>query len=194
MGNVERVALYARVSTDEQTAEPQLDALRRYATARGLEAAEFIDVGVSGRKDRRPSLDDLMACVRRREVDAVTVVKLDRLARSVRHLTNLAAEFEALGVGLVVLDQAIDTTTPSGKLLFHMLAAISEFEIELIRERTLAGVAAARRRGAQIGRPEVTDRRLRDRIHRLKAGGSSQRRIAEVVDVSKSTVQRVLAT
>ena len=148
-----RIALYARVSTADQHPEIQLHALREYARARGLEAIEeFVDQGVSGAKDRRPALDQLLKDAQRRRFDLVACVKLDRLARSVRHLTTLAAEFEALGIGLVVLDQAIDTTTPSGRLLFHVLGAIAEFERDLIRERTAAGMRAARRRGKRIGR------------------------------------------
>ena len=147
-----RVALYARVSTQDQNLEAQAHALRTYAEARGLQAQEFHDQGQSGAKDRRPALDALLQAVRRREVDGVVVCKLDRLARSVRHLTALAAEFEALGVHLVVLDQAIDTSTPSGRLLFHVLGSVAEFERDLILERTHAGLAAARRRGIVVGR------------------------------------------
>lgn len=191
-----RTAIYARVSTSEQTADPQLHQLRKYVLARaGVEAAqvlEFVDEGVSGRTDRRPALDRLMDAARRREVDAIAVVKLDRLARSVRHLTQLVGELEALGVDLVVLDQGIDTSTPAGRLLFHVIGAIAEFETDLIRERTVAGVEAARRRGKRIGRPEVTDRKLRERIVRLsRIGRKSTREIAALVGVSKSTVARI---
>jgi DNA invertase Pin-like site-specific DNA recombinase len=191
-----RTAIYARVSTSEQTADPQLDRLREYVAARGTGtqvAVEFVDEGVSGRKDRRPALDRLMAAARRREVDAIAVVKLDRLARSVRHLTQLVGELEALGVDLVVLDQGIDTSTPAGRLLFHVIGAIAEFETDLIRERTVAGVEAARKRGARIGRPEVTDQRMRERIVRLsQVGRKSTREIAALVGVSKSTVARIV--
>jgi DNA invertase Pin-like site-specific DNA recombinase len=186
------IALYARVSTADQRPDTQLDSLRRYAGDRGTEAREFIDHGVSGAKDRRPSLDRLLAACRRREVGAVVVTKLDRLARSVRHLHNLAAEFEALGVALVVLDQSIDTSTPTGRLLFTMLGAVAEFERELIRERTTSGVAAARRRGRHPGRPPVLDRRTEARCRRLASKGDSLRTIAEKVGVSRMTVQRAL--
>ncbi len=104
-----RVALYARVSTSDQTVAPQLDSLRAYASARRLEVVqEYVDHGISGSRDRRPALDELMAKARRRAFDAVAVVKLDRLARSTRHLTQLAGELEALGVDLIVADQGID--------------------------------------------------------------------------------------
>ena len=149
-----RLAIYARVSTNDQTVAPQLDALEAYATARGLDVVDvFTDEGVSGSKDRRPALDELMAKAKRRSFDAVAVVKLDRLARSTRHLTQLAAELEALSVDLIVVDHGIDTSTPAGRLLFNMLAAIGEFELDLIRERTRAGLRAARKRGKRLGRP-----------------------------------------
>ena len=152
-----RLATYSRVSTSDQTVAPQQDALQSYAAARGLEIVqEFVDHGISGSKDRRPALDEMMVQAKRREFDAVAVVKLDRLARSTRHLTQLAAELEALGVDLIVVDQGIDTSTPAGRLLFNMLAAIGEFELDLIRERTRAGLRAARKRGKRLGRPPMT--------------------------------------
>jgi len=184
-----KIALYARVSTAEQHVEPQLHALRAYAEARGLElAGEYVDHGVSGAKDRRPALDRLLADARRRRFDVVACVKFDRLARSVRHLTALAAEFEALGVDLVVLDQNIDTSTPSGRFLFHTLGAVAELERDLIRERTRAGLSAARRRGKRLGRPKAIrgsdcftlERRLRE--------GASLSAIARELGCAVSTV------
>lgn len=189
-----RVALYVRVSTQDQHPDCQLEPLRTYAAARGLEiAGEYVDHGVSGAKTRRPALDRLVADARRRRFDAVACVKLDRLARSVHHLTSMGQELAALGVDLIVLDQAIDTSTPAGKLLFHVLGSIAEFERDLIRERTVAGMVAAKRRGARIGRP----RALRDvtalRLEQLVEAGHSQRAIAEQLKVGKSTVARAVA-
>jgi DNA invertase Pin-like site-specific DNA recombinase len=109
-----RAALYARVSTLGQTPENQLVALRAFAAARGWDATEYVDHGISGTRDRRPALDALLAAVRARKVDIVAVTKLDRVARSTRHLVTLAGEFQALGVDLVATDQQVDTTTPSG--------------------------------------------------------------------------------
>src|SRR5262245_30357042 len=164
----EVLGLYARVSTTEQRPEAQLYTLRTYAERRGIPATEYVDHGISGAKGRRPALAALRAAARRRAIAAVVVPKLDRLARSVRHLTALTAELDALGVSLVVLDQSIDTSTPAGRFLFHALAAVAEFERDLIRERTAAGLAAARRRGARLGRPPVPDARARARVHRLR--------------------------
>ncbi len=122
----------------------------------------------------------------------VAVTKLDRLARSVRHLTTMAA-VEALGVDLVVVDQGIDTSTPAGRLMFNVLGAIAEFERDLIRERVSAGIAAAKRRGVKLGRP----RRLSDAkaalLERLVASRQSVRAIAKALDVSKDVVAREIA-
>ncbi len=189
-----RLALYARVSTRDQHPDAQLAERRAYARRRGAEAVEYVDHGVSGAKDRRPALDALMAAVQRREVEAVVVTKLDRIARSVRHLTQLAADLEELDVALVVLDQAIDTSTSSGRLLFHVLGSIAEFERALIRERTTAGLAAARRRGRHPGRPRALDRRAQARARRLRQSAHSIRAIAQKLGVSKSVGARELAT
>ncbi len=186
-----RVALYARVSTRDQHIEPQLDALRSYAEARRLEVvAEYVDHGVSGAKDQRPALELMMREAKRRRSDAVAAVKLDRIARSTRHLTALAAELEAVGVDLVVTDQAIDTSTPSGRLLFNVLGAIAEFERDLICERTSAGMRAARRRGKHVGRPKVEV----DRLALLQGvqSGASVSELARKLGVSRATIRRLI--
>jgi len=186
-----RLALYARVSTAEQTVAPQLDRLRDYAEARGFAVVhEYLDEGVSGAKDRRPALDAMLADVRARKVDAVAVVKLDRLARSVRHLLTLSADFEALGVELIATDQGIDTSTASGRFLFNVLGSVAELERDLIRERTVAGLAAAKRRGKRLGRRPTLDGDAIDRARRMRAAGQSVRYVAGVLGVSKSAVSR----
>ncbi len=189
-----RAALYARVSTTDQNPEAQLHPLRDYAKARGFEVVgEFVDHGISGAKNSRPALDEMLTAARRRDLDVIVTVKLDRLARSVQHLVGMASELETLGVDLVVRDQAIDTSTPTGKLTFHVLAALAEFERDLIRERTHAGLALARKRGKKFGRPRATDSKQRARIVRLRTSGHSMRAIAEQVGVGRGTVERVLA-
>lgn len=185
-----RVATYSRVSTVSQTADNQLLALRSFATARGWIVTEFIDQGQSGAKEKRPQLDAMLAAVRARKVDVVACVKLDRLARSVHHLVAMVREFEALGVDLIVLDQSIDTTTPSGRLLFHVLAAISEFERDLIRDRVLAGLARARAQGRRLGRPKKAIDRVR--AERLLNSGFSLRHVARQLAVSPSTLSRAV--
>jgi DNA invertase Pin-like site-specific DNA recombinase len=188
-----RAALYARVSTAEQTPDTQLVALRAFAEARGWTATEFVDRGISGAKDRPPGLDALLGAVRARRLDVVAAcIKLDRLARSTRHLVTLAADLEALGVDLVVLDQAIDTTTPSGRLLFHVLAAIAEFERDLIRDRVLAGLRRAKAQGRHLGRRrryEIDGAEARA----LVAEGLSLRAIARRLHAHPMAVRRALA-
>ena len=140
-----RVALYARVSTGEQTVAPQLDSLREYARLRRLEiVAEYIDEGVSGAKASRPALDRLLADAKRRKFDAIAIVKLDRLGRSLHHLLTVLGELEALGVDLISLDDGLDTSTPVGRLFYQIRGAFAEYETGLIRERTRAGLRAAR--------------------------------------------------
>jgi DNA invertase Pin-like site-specific DNA recombinase len=186
-----RAGLYCRVSTTGQTAENQLLALRSFATARGWTVTEFVDHGQSGAKERRPALDALLGAVRTRHVDVVACVKLDRLARSVHHLVAMVREFEALSVDLIVLDQAIDTTTPSGRLLFHVLAAISEFEKDLIRDRVLAGLRRAKAQGVRLGRPRVAVDL--GRAVTMRNEGKSMRAVARALGVSAMAVSRALA-
>lgn len=188
-----KLALYARVSTTDQHPETQLASLREYAQRRGAEAVEFVDHGVSGRKDSRPALDRMLRDCRAGRVSALVVVKLDRLARSVRHLTNLVAELAELDVALVVLDQNLDTSTPSGRLLFHVLGAIGEFEAELIRERTRAGLAAARRRGSRLGRPHALAPETVECARALRATGKGLRECARELAVPLTTLRRALA-
>lgn len=193
-GDAKRVAIYCRVSTTEQTAANQTLVLKSFAGARGWAVTEYIDQGVSGAREKRPALDALLAAVRARQVDVVACVKLDRLARSVHHLVAMVREFEVLGVDLIVLDQAIDTTTASGRLLFHVLAAISEFERDLIRDRVLAGLRRARvqgtKSGRRIGRPRVPVDVSRARA--LLADGRSLRQVAKVLGVRLSTLARAV--
>ncbi len=187
-----RLAIYARVSTSDQRPEIQLAALRAYGKRRGADVLEFTDHVISGRQDTRPALTELLAAVRRREVDAVAITKLDRLARSTRHLCELSDELKAVGADLIVLDQAIDTSTPSGKLLFDVLAAVAEFEGGLIRERTLAGLEAARRRGKKLGRPRARrDPRLLARVRRLRKAGRSFAEVGSLLGVSKSMAAKL---
>ncbi len=189
-----RAAIYARVSTTDQDPSLQLDELGHYADARRLQVVgTYVDQGVSGARSQRPQLDALMAAAQKREFDALLVWRLDRLARSVRHLTTVAGELEALGVDLIVPGQAIDTSTPTGRLLFNVLGSIAEFERVLIRDRVVAGMRAAQRRGKAVGRPQRLSGGQRDRIVRLRHSGRSLRDIASLLGVSKSTVGRALA-
>lgn len=155
MTDAMRTALYYRVSTDDQTVQPQQQELRTYAQQRGWTvSAEFTDI-VSGSKSSRVSLDLMMNRIRQKEFDVVMVVKLDRLARSLSHFAQLVGEFDKHGVAFVCPGQGIDTSksNPAGRLQMHVLAAVAEFERSLIIERTKAGLAAARARGVKLGKP-----------------------------------------
>src|SRR5947208_7620450 len=150
-----RAAIYARVSTFDQEPENQLQELRRYVEARGWTAVEYVDRGVSGAKDRRHALDQLLADARRRRFDVVLCWRLDRLGRNLKHLITLLDELQALRVAFVSLAEGIDATTPAGKLQMHILGAIAEFERARIQERVRAGLARVRASGGRLGRPRA---------------------------------------
>jgi DNA invertase Pin-like site-specific DNA recombinase len=176
---------YARVSTDDQHPEIQSGLL----TDAGCERV-FTDKGVSGAKASRPELDACLAFLR--SGDVLVVTKLDRLGRSVRNLCELVANLGEMGVDLVATQQGIDTTTPTGKLLFHILAAVAEFERDLIMERTRDGLAAARAKGNVGGRkPTVTQDVLDIALARI-ARGHGVGAIARELKVGRSTLYRAL--
>jgi len=187
-----RAAIYARVSTVAgQSPQMQLDALREYAFRRELDVvAELVDHGVSGARDHRPALDKLMTAARRREIDVVLVYRFDRFARSVRHLVTALDEFKALGVDFVSYSESIDTSTPLGRAMFSIVAALGELERSLIVERSVEGQRRARARGTHVGRP----RRVVDvtEVLELRRAGSSVRAIARATGLSRTVVTRVV--
>ena len=193
MRDMKKVALYARVSTKNGWQDPatQLGPLREYAASRGLTVVqEYVDRGVSGAKEKRPSLDALMDDARRGQFDGVLVWKFDRFARSTRHLVTALEEFQKLGIHFVSLTEAIDTSTPMGRMVFTVLGAVAELERSLIVERVNAGLIRAKKEGKTLGRPRVIVNR--DKVARLKTEGLSVRAIAQQLGVSKSTVQNLL--
>ena len=194
-----KIALYLRVSTDDQTTDPQKMELQAYAAQRGWIVADtFVDT-ISGSKSTRLALDKMLAQVRQKRYDAVLVVKLDRLARSLSHFAQLVAEFDKHGVALVCPGQGIDTSkaNPAGRLQMHVLAAVAEFERSLIIERTKAGLAAAKARGVKLGKPS---KRLPDNhgeivAQWLKEGATQVRELANRLGgVSVSTAFRLAQT
>jgi DNA invertase Pin-like site-specific DNA recombinase len=186
------VALYARVSTSDQSCDSQLADLRRYAKQRFDVIREYIDTGVSGAQRHRPSLDALMADARKKHFDVVLVWKFDRFARSLKHLIDSLEDFAALGIDFVSYTEGVDTTTPSGRLLFHMVGAVAQFERDLIVERVRAGIAHAKAIGKCIGRPRAEIDA--DKVVALKAEGKSLRETARILGVPVSRVRRVLAS
>jgi DNA invertase Pin-like site-specific DNA recombinase len=186
-----RVAIYGRVSTTNhgQDISMQTRELEQFATARGWNLIEsYLDIGISGSKDRRPELDRLMADAYRRKFDVVIVWKFDRFARSVSHLLRALETFQALGVGFVSLSESLDTSTPAGKMVFTVLGAVAELERSLIAERVRAGLRNARAKGKRLGRP----RKIVDaaKIGRLRAQGVSWRKIARQTGCSAKTCRR----
>jgi DNA invertase Pin-like site-specific DNA recombinase len=169
----------------------QLAALREHVGRRGWEAAgEYIDEGISGSRERRPALDRLMADARRRAFDAVVVFRFDRFARSVSHLARALDEFRALGMEFVSLHEAVDTSTPMGRAMFHIAGAFAELEREIIRERVKAGVANAKRRGRRVGRPRALVNV--QEVFQRASQSFSGREIANGAGVSEATVRRLL--
>jgi DNA invertase Pin-like site-specific DNA recombinase len=190
-GKPRAVALYARVSTIDQNCEMQLQELRRYANQRFTRSCEYVDTGVSGTQRKRPQLDALMNDARKRVFDVVLVWKFDRFARSVKHLVDSLEEFRALGVDFISYTENVDTTTPSGQLLFHIMGAVAQFERDLIAERVRAGIAHARAMGKRIGRPLAAVDSTE--VRRLRSQGMSLRSVARALDVPVSRVRRALS-
>ena len=187
-----KVALYARVSTTNKQQDPalQLRELRAYARRRGFKVVEEYVDQASGIKERRPGLDALMDDARRRRFDAVLVWKLDRFARSLKHLVNALAEFEALGVAFVSFRDNLDLTTPAGRLMFQIIGAMAEFERSLIVERVRAGIANARAKGIRLGRPRLCVGLAK--AQRLRAEGLSLHNTAKKLGISRATLTRAL--
>src|ERR1041385_5863542 len=177
---IQCVALYARVSTlhGQQDPEMQLSELREYAGRRGLTIHQaYVDQGVSGSKESRPALNQLMSDARRCRFDAVLVWKIDRFGRSLKHLVNSLADLSAYGIAFISLRDNLDLSTPSGRLMFQMIGAMAEFERALIQERVKAGLRNAKAKGKRIGRPPV--KVDSSKLLELRADGLSWRAISE---------------
>ena len=188
-----KTALYARVSTADKNQDPemQLRELREYCAQRGWEAAgEYVDVGVSGSKDNRPELNRLMEDAKNGKFDGVLVWRFDRFARSSSHLLRALETFQKLGVEFVSLNEAIDTSTPTGKMVFTILGAVAELERELIRERVRAGLRNAKAKGRQIGRKPVSVDVIA--LQALRSEGLTIREVAVAMNLSVGLVHKTL--
>ena len=197
-GNISKkrtsVALYARVSTDGQTTENQLQELRKVADRNGWQIIqEFVDHGISGAKgrDQRPAFDEMCKGVIRKEFDLVMAWSVDRLGRSLQHLVTFLDELHSKKVDLFLHRQGIDTTTPAGKMMFQMLGVFAEFERAMIKERINAGLARAKAQGKTLGRPKVS-LQVENKIRKLRSTGKGIRKIASELRVGVSTVKRVV--
>jgi len=198
MAKRKRVALYLRVSTDEQTTENQRLELEAVAECSGWEVVEvYEDHGISGAtgRDKRPALDKLMQDATRRKFDVVAAWSIDRLGRSVHTVSAIMAELEALGIGQFYQQQAIDSMTPSGKAMVQMCLVFSELERGMMQERIKAGLARAKANGTKsgkaIGRPKVSEA-VEKAIMAARAEGKGIRKIAREVGVGTGTVQRLV--
>src|SRR3989442_5720814 len=185
-----KVAIYARVSTTNgQDPELQLRELREYCPRRGWEVAgEYVDVGISGAREQRQQLNRLIADAHRRRFDAVVVWKFDRFARSVSHVLRALETFRSLGIEFVSLSEQVDTSTPTGKMVFTVLGAVAELERSLIAERVRAGLRNARAKGKTLGRPRVAVDAAR--IASLRASGASWQTITRQLGISAGTAKR----
>ncbi len=187
-----RAGLYARVSTnDQQTLPMQSRAMREYAAPQGWTVAMQVrEVGSGAAK--REACEELLEAARRREIDIVLVWRLDRWGQSVADLWATLQELEHLGVGFVSLTEALDLTTPAGRAMAGLLAIFAEFEREILRERTRAGLAYARENGKRLGRP-MTAGLQASAIRQLHRAGASKSEIARRLDVGRTSVRRILA-
>ena len=194
-----RAAVYARVSTEDQSIVAQLDALERRAVDLGLtipDGQTYSDQGVSGRTDSRPEFDRLREAIRSRAVDAVLVTKLDRIDRSVPTALEFFAEAEAAGVRIIVTDQSIDTGSPAGRLTRTILAAVAEFEGDLIRDRTQVAMDAIRsgrrktKSGNPVGRPRRVTTEVLAKIAELRAAGLKWNEVARHTGIPAETCRR----
>src|SRR6204780_3163389 len=186
-----RAAIYARASTANNGPDPlvQTRDMKEYCPRRGWTVVdEYVDVGISGTKEKRPELDRLMADAHRRRFDAVVVWRFDRFARSVSHLLRALETFKALGIEFVSLSEQVDTSTPTGKMVFTVLGAVAELERSLIAERVRAGLRNARAKGKRLGRPRVAIDAARVGV--LRAHGRSWREITAEMAISNGSAQR----
>lgn len=189
-----KAGIYTRVSTESQSVDMQLSDLRGFAKQKDFKIyKEYCDIGISGSKDSRPQLDMLMDDARKKRINIVLVWKFDRFARSTRHLINALHEFNHLGIHFISFTENIDTSSPTGKVLFAIISAMAEFERDLIRERVKAGIGRAKQKGVRLGRPSLMNDELKEIVMELRDKGFSIRGIAKKVKVSPSLVHKTLS-
>ena len=186
-----KVAIYVRVSTKDQSVGMQLNDLERYSKERGLNIFKvYEDNGVSGTKETRPALGQLMDDARKRKFNDVLVWRFDRFARSTKHLVNALYEFRNLGIDFISYQENIDTSSPLGEAIFTIISAMSKLERDIIAERVKGGLRKARANGKRLGRPESEVDT--DKIVEYKKQGKSIREIAKEMGIHRSKVERTL--
>ena len=192
---MKKVAIYARVSTDKQTTQNQVDALSEVAERCGYQLTQiFSEDGISGSKGRegRPALDQLMKSATQRKFEMVMCWSIDRLGRSLQNLVEILNELQAMKIDLFFLQQGLDTSTPSGRMIFSVFGAIGEFERNLIRERVIAGQKRAVANGVKMGRPSKMNDGMRSAIQLLREKGMGIKQIARELKVGIGTVYSVM--
>ncbi len=188
-----RVALYVRVSTKDQSVDMQLNDLERYSKERGFKVFKiYNDNGVSGTKESRPALSELMNDAKKRKFDIVLVWRFDRFARSTKHLVNALYEFRNLGIDFISYQENIDTSSPLGEAIFTIISAMAKLERDIIAERVKGGLRKAKANGKRLGRPknEVDTKKVIE----YRKQNKSIRQIANELNLSKGAVQRTLKT
>jgi len=185
-------AIYARVSTDKQKVGMQVEELKTYIRKRGFKPGQaYVDRGFTGGNTQRPAFGRMMEDAHKRAFDVLIVWKLDRLSRSLKDLITTLETLGSLGIDFISYDNSLDTSTPTGKLVFHVVGSVAEFERDIIRERVRAGLANARRNGKRLGRPSILAN-VSLKITTLKGKGLSNRAIARELGVGEATVRRAL--
>lgn len=184
-----RVAIYIRVSTQDQSLDLQRRELTQFAKARGWKIHKVYEDKLSGTTDKRPQLIAMMNAAKVRDFDVLLVWKLDRLFRSLKGMIATLQDLEALRITFVSMRDHIDLSTPSGRLMTHLLSSFAEFEASLIRERVVAGLKEAKRKGVKLGRPQIIDT---NRVQNLRVQGKSLAEIAKALGCSKAGVFKVL--
>lgn len=182
--------IYARVSTDKQKVDMQLAELRQFASRSGWTIAqEFIDQNYTGGNTNRPAFLSMMQAAKKRQFEILLVWKLDRLSRSLKDLINTLYELGTYGIDFVSYDNNLDTSTPTGKLVFQIVGAVAEFEKDIIRERVIAGLANARRQGKRLGRPPIPPQLL-TQAQAMRSQGLSFRKIGQALNIDEGTVRK----
>jgi DNA invertase Pin-like site-specific DNA recombinase len=192
---VKKIAIYARVSTEKQTSENQLIELRSLCERLGYQVyQEYVDNGISGAKGRndRPALDAMLKAATQRKFDMVMCWSIDRLGRSLQNLVEILNELQALGIDLYFQQQGMDTSTPSGRMIFSVFGAIGEFERNLIRERVLAGQQRAKANGVKLGRPSKMNDGMKSAVKLLREKGMGIKQIARELQIGVGTVYSVI--
>ena len=192
---MERVVIYSRVSTKDQDTENQMRLLRDIVERNNYELIdEYVDHGISGSKgrDKRPQFDRLIKDMIRRKFDKILVWDVSRLGRSLQHLVEFLNEVNSVGCNLYIHQSGLDTSTPSGKMMFQMIGVFSEFEREMISERVKLGLDKVKSQGVKLGRPKVDNSELHKSVLKLKSQGLNITQISKQLSIGRSSVYRSL--